>query len=99
MSDEIEENIRYKLYICLYGTTNGEIDHVESKIIFIFQRMDERGRLFRARQRLPEAKKYLAKEMKGYILMSRLINRETWLHDLGGFDVSYHSETPFEQLE
>ena len=31
--------------------------------------------------------------------MIRLIDGETWLHDLGGLDVYYNSDTPFEQLD
>ena len=30
--------------------------------------------------------------------MSCVMDGETWLHDLGGIDISYHSETPFERL-
>ena len=44
-------------------------------------------------------RKYLAKQTRMYILMSHVINGKTWLHDLGGVDVSYHSDTPFEQLD
>ena len=36
--------------------------------------------------------------MRAYILVSYVIDGNTWLHDLGGLDVSYHSETPFERL-
>ena len=38
--------------------------------------------------------KNIAKEMREYILVSHAINGETWLHDLGGLDVSYNSDTP-----
>ena len=31
--------------------------------------------------------------------MSRIIDGETWFRDLGGLDVSYHSETPFGRLD
>ena len=41
-------------------------------------------------------KKYLAKEMMAYILVINVIYEETWLHDLGGLDVSYNSDAPFE---
>ena len=32
-------------------------------------------------------------------MVSRVIDGEIWLHDLGGIGVSYHSDTPFEQLD
>ena len=54
MSDALADNYRDKLYIWLSDTTNGERDLVEGKIIFISQRMDERGRLFREKRRRPE---------------------------------------------
>ena len=44
-------------------------------------------------------KTYLAKEMSAYIFVCHVIDGETWLHDLGGLDVSYHSDTPFERLD
>ena len=34
-----------------------------------------------------------------YILGRNLINGETWFHNLGGLDVSYHSDTPFERID
>ena len=37
--------------------------------------------------------------MRAYILLSPIIDGETWLYDLGGFDVSYFSDTPFERLD
>ena len=43
--------------------------------------------------------KYLAKEMRVYIFVDRVIDGEMWLHDLGGVDVSYHSDTPFERID
>ena len=43
--------------------------------------------------------KYLAKEMRAYILVSQIIDGETWLHGLGGRSVSYLSYIPFEQLD
>ena len=43
--------------------------------------------------------KYLTKEMRAYILVSHVIYGETWLHDLGGLDVSYNSDTTFEKLD
>ena len=43
--------------------------------------------------------KYIAKEMRVYILVSHVIDGETWLNDLGRLDVSYHSDTPFEPLD
>ena len=44
-------------------------------------------------------KKHLEKEIRAYILVIRVINGDTWLHDLGGLDVSYYSDTPFERLD
>ena len=32
-------------------------------------------------------------------MVSYVIDGNTWLHDLGGLDVSYHSEKPFERIE
>ena len=46
-----------------------------------------------------QKEKYISKEMRAYILVSHVIYEETWLHDLGGLDVSYHSDTTFEQLD
>ena len=43
--------------------------------------------------------KYFVKEIRAYILVSYVIDGETWLHDLWGIGVSYHSETPFERLD
>ena len=43
--------------------------------------------------------KYLAKEMRAYILVSNIVCGETWLHDLGVIYVSYISYIPFEQLD
>ena len=43
--------------------------------------------------------KYLVKEMRAYILVSHVIDGETWLHDLGGVSVSFISYTPFEKLD
>ena len=37
--------------------------------------------------------------MGAYILVSHVIDGETWLHDLGVLDVSYNSDTPFERLD
>ena len=37
--------------------------------------------------------------MREYILVSHVIYGETWLHDLGRLDVSYHSDSPFERLD
>ena len=56
MADALEENTRYKLCICLSDTTNGKIYLVEGNNIFIYQRMDDRGGLFRAKQRWIEGK-------------------------------------------
>ena len=42
---------------------------------------------------------YIAKETRAYILVSHIIDEYTWLHNLGGIDVSYHSDTPFEWLD
>ena len=44
-------------------------------------------------------KKYLAKEMRTYFLVSHVIDGETQLHDLGGISVSYLSYIPFELLD
>ena len=43
--------------------------------------------------------KYLAKEMRAYILVSHVIYGKTWLNDLGGIYVSYISYIPFERLD
>ena len=32
-------------------------------------------------------------------MVSHIIDGETWLHDLGGLDVSYRSNTPFERVD
>ena len=32
-------------------------------------------------------------------MVSHVIDGEAWLHDLGGGDVSYHSDTHFEQID
>ena len=40
--------------------------------------------------------KYLAKEIRANILVSHVIDGETWLYDLGGVHVSYLSYTPLE---
>ena len=98
MSDALEENTRDKLYTCLSDTINGERDLVEDNNIFIYQRMDERGGLFRSKQRRQEEKN-LAQEMRAYIVVSRVIYGETWLNYLMGLDVSYNSDTPFEKLD
>ena len=37
--------------------------------------------------------------MRAYILVSCVINGDTWLNDLGGLDVSYDSDKPFERLD
>ena len=37
--------------------------------------------------------------MRAYILVSFAIDMETWLHDLGSLDVSYHSATSLEKLD
>ena len=37
--------------------------------------------------------------MRAYILVSHVIDGETWLHDLGGIDVSYNPDTLFERLD
>ena len=44
-------------------------------------------------------KKDIAKEMRAYILVSYVIDGETWLHDLGGLAISYLSDIPFEQFD
>ena len=86
MSDSLEENTRAKKYICLSGTNDGKRDLVEGNNIFIYHRMDDIRGLFRAKRRWPEGKN-LVKEMRAYILVSRVIDGETWLHDLGRIDV------------
>ena len=43
--------------------------------------------------------KYLAKEMRAYILVNHVIDGETYLHYLGGIYVSYLSYIPFEPLD
>ena len=43
--------------------------------------------------------KYLAKELREYNLVSRVIDGETWFHDLGGLVVYYLSDIQFEQLD
>ena len=48
---------------------------------------------------MTKRKKYLAKKMRAYILVCRVFYEETWFHDLGELAVSYHSDTPFEQLD
>ena len=42
--------------------------------------------------------KYPAKDIRAYILVSYVIDGETWSHDLGGLSVSYISDIPFERL-
>ena len=37
--------------------------------------------------------------MRAYIFVSYVINGDTWLHDLGGIGVFYHSDTSFELLD
>ena len=37
--------------------------------------------------------------MKEYIFVSFVIDREAWLHDLGGLDVSYILDRPFGRLD
>ena len=37
--------------------------------------------------------------MGAYIMVSHVIDGETWLHYLGGLDVSYNSDTTFERLD
>ena len=37
--------------------------------------------------------------MGAYIFVSRVIDGDKWLHDLGGLDFTYHSGTPFERLD
>ena len=54
MSDRIEENPRYKLYVWLCNKINGEKDIVEGNNIFISQRLDERWGLFRGKMKIIE---------------------------------------------
>ena len=56
-----------------------------------------RKRVYSDQNKDDQKEKYLAKEMRAYILVSHVIDGETWLHDLGGLDVSYLSDTPFER--
>ena len=42
---------------------------------------------------------YLAKETRAYILVSHIIDGETWLNNLGGIFVSYISYITFERLD
>ena len=44
-------------------------------------------------------KEHLAKETRDYILVSYVIDGETWLHDSGEIYVSYLSYIPFEWLD
>ena len=37
--------------------------------------------------------------MRAYILVSYIIDGETWLHDLGGLALSYLSYIPFGELD
>ena len=60
--------------------------------------MDERGRIFRVKK-YDQKGGNIAKEMRSYILVSHVINGGTLLNYLGGVDVSYHSDTPFEELD
>ena len=60
--------------------------------------MDERGGIFRA-NKYDHKGGNIAKEMRSYILVSRVINGGTLLHYLWGVGVSYHSDTPFEELD
>ena len=48
---------------------------------------------------MTRSQKYLTKETRAYILASHVIDKETWLNDLGGGYVSYLSYTPFERLD
>ena len=48
---------------------------------------------------MTRTQKYLAKEMRAYILVIHVTDGETWLHDLGVIYVSYISNIPFEQLD
>ena len=99
MYDALEENTQDKIYIRISDTTNGERNLVENKMIFYFSENGwERG-IIQRKTEMNRRKKYLAKEMRSYILVSHIIYGETWLHDLRGFGVSYHSDTPFELLD
>ena len=48
---------------------------------------------------MTRSQKYLAKEMRAYILVSHVIDGDTWLHDLGGIYVAYISYIPFEKID
>ena len=56
LSGYLEQNIRYKIYIWISGTTNGAKDLEESKNIFIPQLLSVRGVLFKAKGGLPQVK-------------------------------------------
>ena len=43
--------------------------------------------------------KYLTKEIRAYILVIHVTDGDTWLHYLGGIDVSYFSDIAFERLD
>ena len=90
MSNALEENNRDKLYICLYDTTNVERDLVEGNNIFLFLREWMREGGYSEQNEDDQKEKYIAKEMRVHILANLVIGGETWLHDLGGLDVSYH---------
>ena len=66
--------------------------------IILFLREWIREGYYSEKTKMTRINKYLAKEMRAYILVSRVIDGETWLHDLGGLDVTYHSDTPSNGL-
>ena len=80
MSDDLEENNIDKLYIWLSDTTNEEIDLVQGNNIFISQGMDERWGYSEQNEDDQEGRN-IAKKMRAYILVSCLINGETWLNN------------------
>ena len=98
MYDTLEGNNRYKLYICLSETTNGKRDLVEGTIIFYFSENWLEREVIQIKTKIT-IRKNISKEMWMYILVSCVIDGETWLRDLVGLDVSYNSDIPFEQFD
>ena len=70
---------------------------MEGNTIFISQIMGERGSYSEKKEDDQKAK-YLSKEMRAYILVSCVIDVETWLHDLEGIAFSYLSDIPYGRL-
>ena len=66
--------------------------------LFLIEWMREGG-VIKRKMKMTRRKQYIAKEMRAYILVSRVIDGETCLHDLGGIDDNYHLDIPFERLD